>query len=90
MSKLLHFVNPEVYAIWDSRVCKFLTGKSHKQKVENIELYWSYLDLCMRVSSHPEFDEVHRKFKRKIGYSISPLRTVEQIMFISSNEPLVQ
>jgi hypothetical protein len=90
VSKLLHFVNPEVYAIWDSRVCKFLTGKSHKQKVENIELYWSYLDLCMRVSSHPEFDEVHRKFERKIGYSISPLRTVEQIMFISSNEPLVQ
>lgn len=89
VSKLLHFVNPEVYAIWDSRVCNFITGKRHKQKVENLKLYWSYLDLCKRVASHPEFDDVHRKFESKVGYKISPLRTVEQIMFISSNEPIV-
>ena len=45
VSKLLHFINPNVYAIWDSRVCNFLTGRSHQQKVENTSLFWSYLDL---------------------------------------------
>ncbi|MDG1204649.1 MAG: hypothetical protein P8N51_04695 [Pseudomonadales bacterium] len=89
VSKLLHFVNPEVYAIWDSRVCNFLTGKSYKQKVENIELFWSYLDLCKRVSSDPEFNAIHEKHIGKTGFQITPMRTVEQIMFICSNEPLV-
>ena len=31
VSKLLHYIN-SVYAIWDSRVCNFLTGKSYNQK----------------------------------------------------------
>ncbi|GAA5526212.1 hypothetical protein Maes01_02811 [Microbulbifer aestuariivivens] len=88
VSKLLHFINPDVYAIWDSRVCNFLTGKSHKQKVENTSLFWSYLDLCQRVMKHSKFDEIHKSFIEKIGYEVSPMRTLEQIMFINSNEPL--
>lgn len=87
-SKLLHFINPDVYAIWDSRVCNFLTGKSYKQKVEKISLFWSYLDLCQRVIKHPEFDPIHNSFIDKIGYKVSPMRTLEQIMFINSNDPL--
>ena len=71
-SKLLHFINPDVYAIWDSRVCKFLTGKSHKQKVEKIDLFWSYLDLCKRVSQSQQFEKIHQAFIKKIGYKVSP------------------
>jgi len=82
-SKLLHFINPKVYAIWDSRVCNFLTGKSYPQKVENIDRYWSYLDLCKRTTLHPRFQEIHKSFIDRIGYEVSPNRTVEQIMFIS-------
>lgn len=89
VSKLLHFVNPKTYAIWDSRVCNFLTGKSHKQKVENFELYWSYLDLCLEVAADPKFAAIHSKFEEKVGYRLTSMRTVEQIMFISSNQPLI-
>jgi hypothetical protein len=88
VSKLLHFINPQVYAIWDSRVCNFLTGKSHKQKVEKIELFWSYLDLCERVVQNPEFEQIHRSFANRLGYAISPMRIPEQIMFLSSNDPI--
>lgn len=88
VSKLLHFINPDVYAIWDSRVCNFLTGKSHKQKIEKVSLFWSYLDLCQRVRRHPEFDNIHKSFIKKIAYDVSPMRTLEQIMFINSNDPL--
>jgi len=88
VSKLLHFINPEVYAIWDSRVCNFLTGRSHKQKVENFERFWSYLDLCERVALDPQFERIHRRFSNTIGYGISPMRTLEHIMFCSSHDPL--
>lgn len=90
VSKLLHFINPNVYAIWDSRVCNFLTGMSHKYKVENIDLFWSYLDLCKRVSADTTFQHIHDKYKEKIGFEITPMRTIEQIMFICSNEPIRQ
>jgi len=87
-SKLLHFINPNVYAIWDSRVCNFLTGKSYKYKVEKIDLFWSYLDLCEEISESPNFLNIHNKYKKKIGFDITPMRTIEQIMFISSNDPI--
>ena len=89
-SKLLHFVNPNVYAIWDSRFCNFITGKSHSQKVEKIDLFWSYLDLCKRVSFDPGFKVIHETYMEKVGFEITPMRTVEQIMFICSDKPLTQ
>lgn len=90
VSKLLHFVNPNVYAIWDSRVCKFLTGASRWDKVQNPELFWSYLDLCKRVSLDKGFDPVHKKHKKQVGFDMTPMRTIEQIMFICSDEPIRQ
>ena len=88
VSKLLHFINPNVYAIWDSRVCNFLTGKSYKQKVENIDTFWLYLDLCKRVAQSPRFEEIHNSFVDRIGYEFSTMRTIEQVMFNNSNTPL--
>jgi hypothetical protein len=90
VSKLLHFINPNVYAIWDSRVCNFLTGMSHKYKVEKIDLFWSYLDLCKRVSADQRFQTIHDAYEEKVGFEITPMRTIEQIMFICSNEPIRQ
>lgn len=81
-------MNPSVYAIWDSRVCRFLTGNSYAYKVENIERYWSYLDLCERVCAEPLFQLIHEKHQAKVGFEITKMRTVEQIMFISSDKPL--
>jgi len=88
VSKLLHFINPEIYAIWDSKVCNCLTGKSYKQKVESIDQYWCYLDLCVRVIKNPQFAKIHDDFVKRIGYQISPMRTVEQILFITSKNPI--
>lgn len=88
VSKILHFINPNVYAIWDSRVCNFLTGKSHAYKVQKSGLFWAYLDLCQKVAAAPEFEVIHRNYQEKVGYEITPMRTVEQIMFVCSNKPI--
>lgn len=88
VSKMLHFINPNVYAIWDSRVCNFLTGKAHAYKVQKSGLFWAYLDLCQKVAAAPEFEFIHRNHQEKVGYDITPMRTVEQIMFICSSSPI--
>ena len=88
VSKMLHFINPNVYAIWDSRVCNFLTGNAHAYKVQKTELFWAYLDLCQKIAAAPEFEVIHRNYQEKVGYEITPMRTVEQIMFVCSNNPI--
>ena len=91
-SKLLHFINPEVYAIWDSHVCRCLHGKSSPQKVSSIDTYWSYLDLCQQTATEkslqPRFQEIHKSLIDRIGYEFSPNRTIELIMFIHGKEIL--
>ncbi|MCT8986801.1 hypothetical protein [Shewanella phaeophyticola] len=85
VSKLLHFINPKVYAIWDSRVCYFLLGKSHKYIIGKVDVYWQYLDLCQRVSAELDFKAIHSKFESSVNYEVSALRVVEQLMFVNSN-----
>ncbi len=51
-------------------------------------MFWSYLDLCQRVMKHPEFEAIHKSFIDTIGYEVSSMRTIEQIMFINSSEPI--
>ena len=44
VSKLLHFIQPEKYAIWDSRVFRFLSGNEpHVSIFKQPETYLSYL-----------------------------------------------
>ena len=89
VSKLLHFINPDVYAIWDSRVCRFLTGMSHRNKVENISLYWQYVDLCNRIASDSFFTSLRDRYKEFKGFNVSDNRLIDQIMFINSDKPLI-
>jgi len=42
LSKLLHFINPEKYAIWDSRIFRYLTGKKSQYGIDRPELYLEY------------------------------------------------
>lgn len=88
VSKLLHFVNPNIYAIWDSRVCKFIFGKSTSHRVQKVELYWEYLDLCQRVADEESFKKVHADFESLLDYEVSSFRVVEQIMFINSESTI--
>ncbi len=89
-SKLLHFVNPNKYAIWDSRVCTFLKNRAYKQFIERPEVYQSYIALCDRVVSNKAYIEVHKRFEEKVGYLASFYRSLEQIMYMNWKHPLIQ
>jgi len=87
-SKLLHLINPNTYAIWDSRVCNFLLCKKNQNLLTSFQIFNEYLELCQRVALHSDFQDIHDSFKSQLGYEISKLRTVEQIMFLNSDKPL--
>lgn len=88
VSKLLHFVNPSNYAIWDSKVYKFLINHRHVADANRIENFTPYLDLCRRLAEDRRFDQVQPEFENHLGYEVSPMRKVELIMFMNSDLPL--
>jgi len=81
-SKLLHFINPEIFAIWDSRVYRYLTGKSaYDYRINDYEAYLSYLKFCDYLTSHSDFGRVHRVICDLVGYSMTKFRTAELVMY---------
>ncbi|MDD3769374.1 MAG: hypothetical protein PHV10_02055 [Sulfuricurvum sp.] len=87
-SKLLHFINPDKYAIWDSRVCKFLSNVTHKYFIEQIDIYFSYLDICKELTQKQDYDFIHQRYIQCVGHDATKMKSIEQLMFLSSEEPL--
>jgi hypothetical protein len=99
-SKLLHFTNPNLYPIWDSRVFQFLTRsssssllKGHHYQVNKAALYEVYAYTCREVvlttDFQPTYHELVEQFKAIPGYetfTITPLRAVEYIMFMGGGK----
>ena len=77
-SKLLHFINPKVFAIWDSRVYYYLTRqKAHDYRIGNPILFLAYLDFIHSITSDEKYDEIHREIVKKIKYKMTKLRTAD-------------
>lgn len=93
-SKLLHFINPEKYAIWDSRVYNYLRKniESHKfsYDIGDISNYERYLNYLSEVTNSVEFSEIYslvnEKIENKFKYKISSFRAIELLMFINGKK----
>ena len=82
-SKLLHFINPEKYAIWDSRVYRylFLNKEPNYKTISNVNIYLSYLEFCKFISNSNEFTNIHKFIKEKLQYDITAYRAIELVMY---------
>ncbi len=83
-SKLLHFIAPDVYAIWDSRVCRYIDCNG--SECDKPESYFAYLDNCRNLISDSRFDAIHSSINEKLGYPVSALRAVELIMYMNGGK----
>jgi len=84
-SKLLHFINPHVYAIWDSNVYTYVNGKQpYHYQVNSPRNYLAYLDNCEEITRDKGFDHVHRSMNEKIGYEVTAYRALELVMYAST------
>ncbi len=80
-SKLLHFINPNIYAIWDSRIHRYSTGKKSQYSVNNSQTYLNYLNTLWKLIDQPEFSHFYQQVLSKYPYKISKMRALEIVMF---------
>ena len=84
-SKLLHFINPKQYAIWDSRVFRFLNNvEPHKYRLEKPRAYIEYLKLIEELKKEKAFTAFFELMKQKVGYDITEYRALELAFFKGS------
>jgi len=83
-SKLLHFINPEKFAIWDSRVYRYLTGaKPYNYRIDKCKSYLDFLRFCEEVTIKAGYNKIHNSLIKKIGYKMTKYRTIELVMYLS-------
>ncbi len=85
-SKLLHVINPNKYAIWDSRVFRYILGKEANDNIGKVNLFLEYLQLCEELSELPEYNDIHQKIVAAVGYDMTKIRTVELVMFVKGGK----
>ena len=84
-SKLLHFIAPESYAIWDSRVYSFVfEERPYTHRVNQVQKYHYYQGLLKELQGDHKFSQFHFSMNNKIGYDVSPLRALELVMYLNA------
>jgi len=81
-SKLLHFLAPEVYPVWDSRINRFLNGEP-RPATNFVPRYRDYLADFDRLRIDVEFETLRASIEAKLGYSVGAARAFELIMYMS-------
>jgi len=84
-SKLLHFVRPDVFPIWDSNVYGFVfEEKPSDSRVRNIAKFRAYVRRVNAIRSEERFGDFYASVNLKVGYEVSEPRAVELIMFLNA------
>ncbi len=90
-SKLLHFLNPDLYPIYDSRVYKTILRKEKhnlSKDVENYICYTKKLRLLSKESKgNPTFSKIEKELVRKnfIPSKCSRIRVLEACLYASAD-----
>src|SRR5687767_5200052 len=79
-SKLLHFASPFAYAIWDSRVAKYLGARIECGDL-GAEQYLAYNDCIRHLAQTTEATEIARVVSERVGYRVAPMRALELVMY---------
>lgn len=81
-SKLLHFIRPDVHAIWDTRVYRYLHQKNpYHYRVQKLEAYGGYLEYLAELHQDKRFDALKKRLEKEIGYEVSHNRIGEYVMY---------
>jgi len=86
LSKLLHFINPKKYPIWDSRIFRYLTKKKSQYGIGDVQNYLDYVILIENISNEKEYKVIHKKIESKIKYKVTPARAIELVLFESDKK----
>ena len=81
-SKLLHFINPEVFPIWDSKIQAFLGRSNSHSAMGRMSYYHQYADEVHSISRDPGFTEFYNCYlmantQRLVSSNINPYQVSE-------------
>ncbi|KPQ01685.1 hypothetical protein [Marinobacter sp. HL-58] len=86
-SKLLHFIRPDQYPIWDSKIFEFTHRRERQQYlVNNPATYLQYRAKMLELEQQPGFPRLHAFVNSKLGYEVSGLRALELVMFLKHDD----
>jgi hypothetical protein len=81
-SKLLHFINPQAYAMWDSNICYFLLGVKSNDQVQKIAHYDEYMSLLRKAVMCSEFQKFYDRYRSQFkDPHAGKLRAIENVIF---------
>lgn len=89
LSKLLHFIRPDLYPIWDSNVADYVfNGTCTTYTINKLEVYLDYMNLCHMLTRAEGYEQIHKQVNEKLPsplvYSMSRLRTFDILLFTHS------
>lgn len=83
MSKTLHFLNPEFFPIWDSKIAKKVLRKKNVGHImKKKDVYRCYMKFIFSKTKCPFVDKIIDQFQNNAGYRISRVRAVEFVLFV--------
>lgn len=83
-SKVLHFINPDIFPIWDLRVARHF-GLSYAATLQVTERYSAYLQYLHVIAPANEASVglLRQRFEEGLGYAPSAIRCLELMLFHS-------
>jgi len=92
VSKLLHFINPNEYPIFDSRIKKYfkhnnllesIYQNTYHNKNQSIKQYQTYRRLCQFIIEDKKFNEIYNLSIYKLGLDgkLTKMRVLENLFF---------
>lgn len=87
-SKLLHFIDPSLYPIWDSNVCEYLKKSLRGGwRIKSIKAYRKYVELLKGLSANQELmDKLRDNLGDRLDVTVSDMRLLELIMFLKGRK----
>lgn len=80
-SKLLHFINPEIYPIWDSKIFKYWSGNKTTYGIHKPENYLEFTDQVREIIQLKGFAKIHNRINELLKYEVSSVRALELLIF---------
>lgn len=85
VSKYLHFINPNIYPIWDSHIARLVYQKNYNSVMQDTNFYLKYLDCLHEIITYDEFNLLYLNLLNQLGkYSlpaVSKVRAIEMVIF---------
>ena len=86
VSKFLHFMKPELYPIYDSKIYRYIKEEEpYNYRVNDVSSYLMAIKTIEAVSKDKRAGDFHKSVQNKVGYPISKIRAIELIMFLNSS-----